>query len=110
VIGAEEYWIRVVSGRYADEEDDPDHPTVDALEAYRMQVAGATDSYLRSSSEAELNTPREMLTWPRKMRTLVPARVFLRTLTHIYHHQGQVVAMCRLLGHPCPPGLDFPLD
>jgi uncharacterized damage-inducible protein DinB len=35
--------------------------------------------------------------------------VLLRTITHLYHHIGQVSAMCRLLGKPIP-GSDFPPD
>jgi uncharacterized damage-inducible protein DinB len=40
----------------------------------------------------------------------VPALIFVRTTVHIYQHQGQVLAMCRLLGRPGPGNLDFPLD
>ncbi len=109
-IGAQEYWINVVAGRFTGDLKEPVCPTVAALEAYRRQVAGATEAYLRSATEEELNTPREMLTWPDKLRTLIPAQVFVRTFTHYYQHQGQVLAMCRLLGRPGPPGLDFPLD
>ena len=110
MIGAEEYWISVVRGCYAGEENSTDCPTVEALEAYRKKVAETTDEYLRQASEAQLNTPREMRTWPDKIRMLAPAHVFVRTLTHIYQHQGQVLAMCRLLGRPGPGDLDFPLD
>jgi len=110
MMGAEEYWISVVQGRYKEENGSADYPTVEALEAYRSQVAEATDAYLRQASEAELNTVREMWTWPGKMRMLVPAHIFMRTLTHIYQHQGQLLAMCRLLGRPGPGDLDFPLD
>ena len=35
--------------------------------------------------------------------------VFMRTVTHLYHHQGQIVAMCRLVGKPCT-GLDYPIE
>jgi len=31
----------------------------------------------------------------------------MRTLTHFFHHQGQIAAMCRLLGKPVS-GLDYP--
>lgn len=110
VIGAEEYWIRVIQGCYLEGEDEPEHPTVMELEAYRKEVAGATAAYLRGASEAELNTPREMWTWPGKLRALVPAQIVVRTVTHAYQHQGQVLAMCRLLGRPGPADLDFPLD
>ena len=110
-IGAEEYWMRVVRGLYKDgDEEGPGCSSVDELEAYRRRVADATDGYLRQANEGELNTAREMRTWPGKLRPLVPARVVLRTQTHIYQHQGKVLAMCRLLGKPGPAGLDFPLD
>lgn len=109
-IGAEEYWISVVKGTYAGGEDAETCPTVDALENYRARVTEATAEYLRQASEQELNTAREMMTWPNKKRSLVPARVVVRTLTHIFQHQGQVLAMCRLMGRAGPAGLDFPLD
>jgi uncharacterized damage-inducible protein DinB len=107
-VGAEEYWIKVLQGRIEVEDNEADYPTVESLEAYRQQVFSATDEYLRAASAEELNTARRMLTWGNKERLLTPAHVFMRTLTHIYHHQGQIVAMCRLLGKPAS-GMDFPI-
>jgi uncharacterized damage-inducible protein DinB len=109
-IGAEEYWMSVIEGRFQELEEGPAPLTMEALEAYRLRVAEVTDAWLGRSTAEELATAREMWTWPGKMRLLVPELVFLRTLTHIYQHQGQVLAMCRLLGRPHPGGLDFPLD
>jgi uncharacterized damage-inducible protein DinB len=108
-IGAEEYWIGVLRGSFRVEDDEADYPTVASLEAYRREVHAVTEEYLRGASPEELNTPRSMLTWGGKERLLVPAHVILRTQTHLYHHQGQVVAMCRLLGKPAQ-GLDYPID
>ena len=34
-----------------------------------------------------------------------PVQVFTHVLTHEFHHKGQVMAMCRLLGHQ-PPDTD----
>jgi hypothetical protein len=73
-------------------------------------VAEITRAYLRAASDEELNTAIERTTWQGKVRPLVAARVLVRTQTHIYQHQGQVAALCRLLGKPIPAGLDFPLD
>lgn len=50
-----------------------------------------------------------MMTWGNREKTLAPQHVVLRVLTHVFHHQGQLAAMCRLLGRPCE-GLDYPLD
>lgn len=110
VIGAQEYWIGVLRGSFRVEDDAHEYPTLAALEAYRDRAAATTAAYLREATPAELNTAREMLTWQGARRMLVPARVVMRTLTHIYHHHGQVLALCRLLGRPGPGGSDFPLD
>lgn len=109
VIGAEEYWIGVLQGRVEADENLEAYPTIESLDAYRRRVSEATIDYLRAASPEELNTARRMMTWGNKERELTPALVVMRPLTHIYNHQGQVAAMCRLMGKPVPPGLDFPI-
>ena len=108
MIGGEEYWIGVLEGLILVDDNDSDYPTVESLEAYRRRVFSATEKYLRAASVEELNTARRMMTWGNKERPLIPAHVFMRTLTHIYHHQGQIVAMCRLLGKPAA-AMDYPI-
>jgi uncharacterized damage-inducible protein DinB len=109
MIGAEEYWIGVVRGLMLVDERSDDFASIEALASYRARVADVTSAYLRGATEEELNVRRKMTTWAGHERELVPAHVVLRTQTHIFQHQGQVAAMCRLLGRPCPAGLDFPL-
>jgi uncharacterized damage-inducible protein DinB len=109
VIGAEEYWIGVLQGRMLTEEREADFASIDALRAFRERTAAATRTYLNGTSDAELQRRRDVVTWQGKRTTVVPAHVLLRTQTHVFQHQGQVAAMCRLLGRPIPPGLDFPL-
>lgn len=108
VIGAEEYWVGVLHGRVEADDNDAAYPTIESLEAYRQRVAGVTSRYLEDASPEELNTARPMMTWGNREQVLAPARVILRVTTHIYHHQGQVAAMCRLLGHPVE-GINFPI-
>lgn len=108
MIGAEQYWIGVLQGRVEVDDNASDYATVEAMETYRDQVRGATAEYLSAASTETLNTPRRMMTWGNKEHLLTPVHVFLRTVTHIYHHQGQVSAMCNLLGKPAR-GLDFPI-
>jgi uncharacterized damage-inducible protein DinB len=108
-ISAEKYWIGVLHGRIDADDDSPDYPTVSSLEAYRERVFAATDAYLRDIQVTELNTAQPLMTWGNRERVLTPAHVIMRTVTHLYHHQGQVVAMCRLMGRPCS-GLDFPYE
>jgi uncharacterized damage-inducible protein DinB len=108
IIGAEKYWTGVLYGRIDADDDDPNYPTIDSLEIYRQQVFEITERYLQAVSLEELNTPRKMITWQNIERMLTPAHVIMRTQMHIYHHQGQILAICRLLGKPAS-GLDFPI-
>lgn len=108
-ISAEKYWVGVLEGRMDVDETEADYPTVDSLETYRREVLAITEGYLNRSSEAELNTSRPMMTWGNREQVLVPAHVILRTQVHLFQHQGQILAMCRLFGKP-KNGLDFPLD
>jgi uncharacterized damage-inducible protein DinB len=108
VIGAERYWLGVLEGRIDADDDSPAYPTVEALEALRARVGAATDAYLQAASVEELNAARPMMTWGQRERVLAPAQVILRILTHIFHHQGQLAAMCRLLGRPVG-GVDYPI-
>lgn len=110
MLEAETYWIGVLEGRIDVDDINPDdYPTIDSLEVYRKEVFAATERNLRAASVDELNTARPMMTWGNKEQLLMPAHVLLRTQTHLYQHQGQILAMCRLLGKPGPAGLDFPV-
>lgn len=109
-VSAEAYWIGVLEGRLPTSTDEPALADATALEALRADVAAATRAYLERTSDASLNAPQELRVWPDTPRRLVPARVVMRTVTHLYDHKGQVAAQCRTLGHPIPPGLDFPLS
>lgn len=108
-IGGERYWLGVLEGRMDVDDDDPDYPTIESLEALREQVFAATTAHVRGLSVEQLNTPRPMVTWGDRQRVLTPVHVILRTQMHYYHHQGQVVAMCRLMGKPSP-GFDYPIE
>lgn len=109
-IGAELYWQRVVTTGYTEEASLPALPDVPALEAWRKETASITRAYLERATEAELDAPREMISDPGQTRVLRPADVILRVVTHIFNHQGQVLAMCRTLGKPAENvDLDYPV-
>lgn len=109
-IGAELYWQLVVTKGYHEEAEMPKLPDLAAMEAFRQRTAAATFAYLQDADAAELNTRREMVTDPGESRVLRPADVIMRVVTHIFNHQGQVLAMCRTLGKPnAQHDLDYPL-
>jgi uncharacterized damage-inducible protein DinB len=110
-IGAEVYWQTVVTRGYGEEATLPTLPDLSALEAFRELTASVTRAYLERASEAELNTPRLMISDPGQTRLLRPADVIMRVVTHIFNHQGQVLAMCRSIRKPNDSvDLDYPVD
>ena len=110
-IGAELYWQTVLTRGYSEEATLPELPDLAAMEAFRAQTASTTRSYLDSATPAELNSAREMISDPGETRVLRPADVIIRVVTHIFNHQGQILAMCRALGKPNEThDLDYPLD
>ena len=110
-IGAELYWQTVVTRGYTEEAVLPALPDVATIEAFRQQTASTTRTYLRGASDSELNSTRQMISDPGETRLLRPADVIMRVVTHIFNHQGQVLAMCRSLGKPNDTlDLDYPVD
>ena len=109
MIGAERYWLSVVRGSMHVSMNQAEHPELKHLRSFRAKTAKLTRDYLEQAKPAELNRARKMLTYGGKEQMLVPAHVILRVTTHAFQHQGQVLAMSRLLGHPGPRGMDFPL-
>jgi uncharacterized damage-inducible protein DinB len=121
LITTELYWVGVLRGRFmpgveltAAEQADHEpasFPAVADLEALRVRVATGTQDWLAAQSAQSLAVPVELGVWGGTVRTLIPAMVIMRTITHHHHHRGQVAAMARLLGYPLPwpSGLDFPI-
>ena len=101
-VGAEERWVRRLQDLPLRRWSAADFPTIAPLRATKVQVIAATDSYLDGLPEAVLNVPlaRRPKEWIGELRS--PAFILHHVLTHAFHHKGQVVAMCRLLGHPAP--------
>lgn len=110
-IGAEVYWQTVVTRGYSVEATLPALPDLAAIEAFRERTAAVTRTYLADANLTELNSTRPMISDPGETRLLRPADVILRIVTHIFSHQGQVLAMCRTLGKPNETvDLDYRVD
>ncbi|MCA9320092.1 MAG: DinB family protein [Planctomycetes bacterium] len=109
VIGAERYWTSVMEGELDVSDDADDHPTMASLESLRSRVARRSASLIRSLGDDALQQPKTLHDWRGNEIVYAPLWVVMRTQTHLFHHLGQMAAMCRLLGRPIP-GADFPLD
>jgi uncharacterized damage-inducible protein DinB len=61
-----------------------------------------TTAYLSRLTEEQLNTGSELHFSDGDTAVRTPALVLHHVFTHAFHHKGQIVAMCRVLGHPAP--------
>ncbi len=98
----EEGWVHDLRNETFDGWSEEDRPTMAALQAARDRVQKATQAYVGSLTEVELNTTlaNRPVDWGGELRS--PAFILLHVITHTFHHKGQVVAMLRILGYPAP--------
>ena len=109
VLGAERYWLSVIEGQIEADDDSGDYPTIASLEALRAGVAERARTLVLMIQTEDLQIPRPLRDWRGNEVFYTPARVFMRTQMHLFHHLGQMTAMCRLLGRPLN-GIDFDLN
>jgi len=101
-IACEIFWIHGLQLLPMPKLSADDYVTVESLAQFKRRAMMETIEYLDRQTEDELNRvlPRVPERWLGPLRS--PAFIVHHVLTHAYHHKGQVVAMCRLLGHPAP--------
>ncbi len=103
VLEVESTWMARVHGRPARKWSLRDHPTLTSLVGAKREVVEETRAELAAFGDEALNHDASHASdhgWIGPPRS--PAFVLVHVLTHACHHKGQMVAMCRLLGHPAP--------
>ena len=75
-----------------------------SLRQLRQRIANSTAAYIEQISPDELNQPLTLRSEDGAQHSEVytPAFILLHVCTHAFHHKGQAVAICRLLGAPAP--------
>jgi len=102
IFNCEGFWISILQGSDYADRDPADFPTISDVVGFQQETSLRTHQYLSTLTDEQLNTEAE-LHFPdgdRAVRT--PALILHHMLTHAFHHKGQIVAMCRELGHPAP--------
>ena len=102
ILTCEEGWVHDLRNEPFDGWNEEDCPTMAALQSAKDRIQKATQAYVSSLTEAELNTTlaKRPVDWGGELRS--PAFILLHVITHAFHHKGQVVAMLRILGYPAP--------
>jgi uncharacterized damage-inducible protein DinB len=105
----EAFWITVAQGQpFTDWPKDSDwwdfaecERPDDLAERY-AKVRAQTRAYLTELDPGWLELPGRMQLDNGEAAEMSPALLINHIITHSFHHKGQVVAMCRSLGHSAP--------
>jgi uncharacterized damage-inducible protein DinB len=102
VLNCEGFWIHTLQGlRYVDRNPAECTAVFDARLLER-EVGQWTHTYLSSMTDQQLNNDTELHFPDGDIAVRTPALILHHILTHAFHHKGQIVAMCRALGHAAP--------
>lgn len=106
LFNCEGFWICTLQGlRYVDR-DPAGCPAVADARLLQLEVGRRTQDYLSSLTNKQLNAETDLHFPDGDHAVRTPALILHHVLTHAFHHKGQIVAMCRELGHP-PPDTDL---
>lgn len=102
ILAAESGWIRRLQSLTVENWEQSNFPDLQLLVVAKKKVVVATNAYLQTLDEAQLNTTLEKIPedWVGPPRS--PGFILQHICTHAFHHKGQLAAMCRILGHPLP--------
>jgi len=99
-INCEAFWVHMLQGLPFTVHDPAHFPAVADARALESKVSADTMSYLAGLTDRQLNTPTELRFPDGDLAVRRPALILHHMLTHAFHHKGQIVAMCRILGYP----------
>ena len=100
IFNCEGFWVHTLQSASFNDWSAEVFPAVPDARSVQQQVMEETLAYLSGLTEEQLNTNMELHFPDGDTAVRTPALVLHHMLTHAFHHKGQIVAMCRLLGHP----------
>ncbi len=102
IFNCEASWVHVLQGRAFRRPGLDSCADIPAARRLQKTVSEQTLEYLSGLSDQQLNSDTQLRFEDGDVAVRTPALVLHHVLTHAFHHKGQIVAMCRLLGHPAP--------
>jgi uncharacterized damage-inducible protein DinB len=102
IFGCEARWLHRVQDLPFSKWSAEEYPSIAEVRELQRRVTAQTRSYLDKLSDAELNCEVELHFPEGHTMKQTPAMVLHHVFTHAFHHKGQIVAMCRMSGHPAP--------
>ena len=102
IFNCEGFWISILQeGRHVEREPGEFSAVTDIV-GFQQEVRARTLQYLAVLTDEQLNGEMEIRLPDGDRAVRTPALILHHVLTHAFHHKGQIVAMCRELGHPAP--------
>jgi uncharacterized damage-inducible protein DinB len=102
ILNCEGFWIHTLQGlRYVDHSP-RECPTVAEARVFAREISRQTQAYLSGLTDRQMNSDTELHFSDGDIALRTPALVVHHVLTHAFHHKGQIVAMCRILGCQAP--------
>lgn len=102
IFNCEGFWIHALQGLQFKDRIPSDYPTVAEAALLKRDISEQTLAYLAGLTDEQLNANTELRFPDGDTQVRTPAFIIHHVLTHAFHHKGQIVAMCRVLGYPAP--------
>ena len=102
IFNCEGFWVSILQGRDYIDSKPSEFPAVGDAVRFQRETRDRTLEYLAGLTEQQLNSETELNFSDGDHAVRTPALVLHHVFTHAFHHKGQIVAMCRELGHPAP--------
>ncbi len=100
IFNCEGFWIHTLQGLPYVDRKPAEFPAVADARGLKQEVSRLTHAYLSGLTDQQLNSDTDLHFPDGDIAVRTPALVLHHVLTHAFHHKGQIVAMCRALGHP----------
>ena len=98
----EGFWVQLLQGLAYEDRAPAECPTVAEARRLQEEVRQRTEGYFSRVSDQQINAGMELHFPDGDVAVRTPALVLHHVFTHAFHHKGQIVAMCRILGYPAP--------
>jgi uncharacterized damage-inducible protein DinB len=102
IFNCEGFWVHTLQGLPYADRTIRECPALADVRGLQKEVSQSTHAYLSILTDQQLNADTELHFSDGDVTVRTPALVIHHVLTHAFHHKGQIVAMCRVLGRPAP--------
>lgn len=102
LLGCEARWVRRLRSQPTGEWNPAQWPALVDARKLQRGISAQTFDYLTALTDHQLNSNTTLHFPEGDTAVRTPVLVLHHVFTHAFHHKGQIVAMCRILGHPTP--------